>query len=219
MSLTSRVRQFEKDLTRLGHNSALKAFDLMVSEMCSEKGFSRHNGEHYYIHLVDVAQDLLNHGVLYEPCIIAALLHDYMEDVKGVTFKTVEFMFNSEVANIVDLLTKRGHLDYKEEDNMKNYLFDIGNNVWASLIKTSDRKHNFSTLKDATIEKRMKQAVETETHFIPAFREWRERYPRYINFFLSASKSIKPHLDSIKELHDLHVKYNLLQENFNTLKG
>ncbi|MNE75779.1 hypothetical protein D3C80_1719690 [compost metagenome] len=82
---------------------------------------------------------------------------------------------------------------------MTEYLNGISRFVWTALIKTSDRKHNFSTLRDATPEKRMKQAIETETYFIPRFKEWRKQYPRYAPYFFGAKTSIEPHLWAIKE--------------------
>jgi GTP pyrophosphokinase len=197
----SRELLLEQQLSVLGFNDALRALDLMRKEMCAEKGFTRHNGEHYYYHLVDVTQDLINHGVRYEPCIVAALLHDYMEDVAGVTFRMIETLFGTEVAQYVYLLSKNPEIDYHNKENMIGYLQDIGDYLWTALIKTSDRKHNFSQLKDASFEKRMKQAIETETYFIPAFKEWRNKFPRYAPYFFGAKTSIEPHLWAIKEYH------------------
>lgn len=195
----SRELLLEQQLSILGFDDALRALDLMRKEMCAEKGFTRHNGEHYYYHLVDVTQDLINHGIRYEPCIVAALLHDYMEDVEGVTYRMIETLFDSEIALYVEMLSKNPEKDYKDNVTMRTYLNNIGFSVWTSLIKTSDRKHNFSQLKDATLEKRMKQAIETETYFIPAFKEWRNKFPRYAPYFFGAKTSIEPHLWAIKE--------------------
>lgn len=195
----SRTLFLEHTLTQKGMHKAIEALDLMKNEMCAAKGFARHNGDNYYFHLVDVAQDLLNHGVMHEACIIAALLHDYQEDVVGVTKKMIGLMFGEEVAIYVDILSKKNWIDYKIPYNMEMYLDDISCFLWTALIKTADRKHNFSTLKDATFEKRMKQAVETETFFIPFFKEMRNKYPRQASFFYGAKTHIMPTLLFIKE--------------------
>jgi (p)ppGpp synthase/HD superfamily hydrolase len=195
----SRVRHLELNLRHLGHRNALRAFDFVVAEMCTEKGFSRHSGAHYYYHCVDVAQDLLNNDITYEPCITAALLHDAEEDIKGVTNKMIAEMFGEEVAIYVGLLTKNQKLDYKIHENMVEYLKGVSKYVWTSLIKTADRKHNFSTLREATFEKRMRQAIETETYYIPAFKDWRNKYPRYSAYFFGAKTAIEPHLWAIKD--------------------
>ncbi|MEK5036260.1 HD domain-containing protein [Paenibacillus sp. FSL R7-0302] len=197
--MSSRVLFLEDYLTKLGLTEALKALDLMKVIMCAENGYKRHNGDHYYYHLVDVAQDLLSHGVRYEPCIVAALLHDYMEDVPGVTFELIERQFGFEVAKYVELLSKNPNVDYSIPSNLLAYLSGIGQHVWTALIKTADRKHNFSTLKDASFEKRMKQALETEQFFIPVFKQWRKAYVRWASYFYGAKTAIEPHLWAIKE--------------------
>lgn len=214
--IESRELLLEEQLSVLGFNNSLRALDLMRKEMCAEKGFTRHNGDHYYYHLVDVTQDLINHGVRHEACIVASLLHDYQEDVPGVTFRMIETLFSSEVALYVYLLSKNPEINYHNEDNLRTYLNFIGDHVWTALIKTSDRKHNFSTLKDATFEKRMKQAIETESYFIPAFKEWRNKFPRYAPYFFGAKTSIEPHLWAIKEyqgeIDKLKSENNLLKQ-------
>lgn len=195
----SRILFLEDYLNKIGFKDALRALDLMKSEMCAEKGFKRHDGSHYYYHLVDVTQDLLNQGIRHEPCIVAALLHDWQEDVDYVSPQMIEAQFGSEVALYVDVLSKKPELDYKDEKVLKAYLALIGENVWTALIKVADRKHNFSTLRDATLAKRMKQAIETETYFIPAFKVWRKKFPRYAAHFYEAKTAIEPHLWAIKE--------------------
>lgn len=195
----SRVRFLEQSLAMLGYTDSLRALDWMIDEMCSEKGFSRHNGTHYYFHLVDTAQDLLNHGIKNQDVITACILHDSVEDVDGITVKMIEDKFGHNVAMMVYLVTKKEFLDYKDAKNMESYLIDILDNVGSCLIKTVDRKHNFSTLQDATAEKKLRQALETEKHFIPFFKECRNKFPRYAGFFFSAKTTIEPHLWEIKE--------------------
>jgi guanosine-3',5'-bis(diphosphate) 3'-pyrophosphohydrolase len=209
----SRVQFLEKNLALLGYWDSLRALDLVVSEMRRENGFSRHNGSHYYYHLVDVTQSLINAGVRYQPAITAALLHDYVEDVEGVSVKLVDQLFGEEVARYVALLTKKPELDYRLPTNMKAYLDGIGEHVWTALIKTSDRKHNFSTLREASFQKRMKQAIETETYFIPAFKEWRNRFPRYAAYFFEAKTAIEPHLWAIKDYQtEIERLQNIIRE-------
>lgn len=195
----SRVRYLEQTLSILGYNDSLRALDFVVKEMCAEKGFKRHDGSHYYYHLSDATQDLLNHGVREQNIITACLLHDAVEDIEWVTIEDIEAEYGIEVATMVDLVTKKKHVDYKQSSNMYIYLDRISLSYGASLIKTADRKHNFSTLKDATKEKKLRQADETERLFIPFFKHCRKLYPRYANYFFSAKTSIEPHLWEIKE--------------------
>ena len=210
----SRVRYLEKCLSILGYTDSLKAMDFIIEEMCAEKGFQRHDGSHYYYHLIDATQDLLNHGIREQNIITACLLHDAVEDIEWVSIKTIEEEYGHEVATMVDLVTKKPNLDYKgREQLMYEYLDKISRNVGASLIKTADRKHNFSTLKDATREKKLRQADETERLFMPFFKYCRKLYPRYANYFFSAKTAIEPHLWEIKE------RYAEVEELERKLKG
>jgi (p)ppGpp synthase/HD superfamily hydrolase len=199
---SSRVRHLEETLSILHFDEALRAFDLVVSEMSAEKGYVRHNGTHYYYHLVDVAQKLLNFGIRDEDIIVAALLHDIVEDVPGYTIDQVSHMFNSRVAHMVNLVTKKPGIDYKIAEHMESYLEEISFHVGASLIKAADRMHNFGTLRDASPEKKLRQALETETFFIPFFKKCRNMYPRYAAFFFEAKTQIEPHLWEIKSHHE-----------------
>ena len=195
----SRVKHLEFCLATLGFNKALKAMDFVIKEMCAEKGFKRHDGSHYYYHLIDATQDLFNHGIKDEDVLTACLLHDTVEDIEEVTIEMIESEFGFEVATMVELVTKKKHVNYKKASNMLIYLDRISKNVGASLIKTADRKHNFSTLKDATREKKIRQATETENLFIPFFKNCRKMYPRYASYFYSAKTAIEPHLWEIQE--------------------
>lgn len=199
----SQLRFLESNLATLGYTDSLRALDWMVEEMCAEKGFQRHNGEHYYYHLVHTTQDLLSHGVRSQSIITACLLHDVVEDVDGVTIRMIQDKFGIEVAEMVKLVTKDKYINYKEdEEAMHYYLSAILRNVGASLIKTSDKKHNFGTLRDATPEKKLRHALEAEKLFIPFFKDCRNQYPRYAGYFYSARTAIEPHLWEIKEHHE-----------------
>ncbi|WP_273854219.1 HD domain-containing protein [Guptibacillus spartinae] len=206
--LSSRTKHLEHTLAVLGFNRlGLKAFDLVIDEMCAEKGFTRHNGTHYYYHLIDVAQKLINEGIDDEEIIAAALLHDLVEDVDKYTIHWVESEFNSNVAHMVGLLTKDPDIDYKrDKEALSLYLNLIFENVGASLIKTADRIHNFGTLKDASVEKKKRYAMETEMYFFPFFKKCRKRYVRYASFWFQAKTEIEPHLREIKERYEQEEK-------------
>lgn len=208
--MESRVRNLEKTLADLGYSDAIRAMDWMMEEMCVEKGFMRHNGTHYYYHLIDAAQDVLNFGIREEAIIVGTLLHDAIEDIPGITARYIENQYGSRVATSVHLVTKQPGIDYKIEEHIKAYLFEILKNRDASVMKTADRKHNFGTLRDATPEKKLRQAIETEKFFIPFFKDCRNKFVRYANYFASAKTTIEPHLWEIKE-HAEEVRMLKLQ--------
>lgn len=200
--VSSRVGHLEHTLSILNFKDALRAFDLVVEEMSAGKGYMRLNGTHYYYHLVDVAQKLLNFGIRDEDIIVAALLHDLVEDVPEFTIDDLSHRFNSRVGYMVNLVTKKRDVDYRIRENMEKYLEDISFHYGAALIKTADRMHNFGTLRDASPEKKMKQALETEELFIPFFKSCRNMYPRYAPIFFEAKTQIEPHLFEIKSHYE-----------------
>lgn len=208
MAKESRVVQLQTDLVRLGFKNSLRALNWMIGTMNADNGYKRHDGRHYYYHLVDGAQDLLNHGVTDEIVITAYILHDYVEDVKGATYEGVKALFGQEVADTVLGVTKKPDINYKKGENLEAYLHAMLPFVRMCLVKTADRKHNFSTLKDATPEKELRQALETEKYFLPFFKEARKRYPEYARYFHSAKTTIMPHLNKIKEHHAFVAEHN-----------
>lgn len=207
MCISSREKFFEQCLSILKWDNALRALDLVREEMSAEKGYVRHNGTHYYYHLIDVAQKLINFGIREEDIIVAALLHDIAEDVPSYTIERVHVEYGEKIATMVDLVTKKDGINYKIKENLVDYLNNISKNYGAALIKTADRMHNFGTLKDAKSEKKIKQAKETKVCFIPFFKVCRNKYPRYAHIFFEAKTSIEPHLWEIEEHYEEIEEY------------
>lgn len=204
---SSRVKHFVNVLEGLNDIQSLRAFELVKSEMCKEKGFSREDDTHYYYHCVDVAQILINFNVLDSDVISAALLHDIVEDVEEYTIEHIESLFNPRVAAIVALVTKKDKVNYKIPANLVFYLHQIEENMWAALIKTADRLHNFNTLRNCPLEKKIRQAKETKLYFFPFFKRCRNRYPQFAHFFFFAKTVIEPHLWEIEEHYKTIQKY------------
>lgn len=186
--------------TLYGINSkAIKALDLVREEMCVAKGFKRDNGTDYYNHCVDVANTLISFEIKDEDVICAALLHDIIEDVEGYSKITIEKMFNSNVARLVMLVTKKEGVNYKQPEAIKEYLKNIVSDMNAAAIKTADRMHNMMTLEEKTFEARHRKALETKTYYLPFFKQCRYMYPRYENLFYAARAEIEPlifHIES-----------------------
>lgn len=220
---STRIRNFEKLISDLGYTEALKAFDLMQEKMSAEAGFVRQGGDPYYYHLVDVAQYLLNSGIRNESVIVSALLHDYIEDVEGANHSLVSTLFGKKVADTVVKVTKEHGVDYKVDlVKMQEYVDGIKENVDSALVKTSDLVHNFGTLGDTPLDKRIRKAKEMENFYLPFLDECAQLYPRHANFFLGAKTTIEPHLKALKD-HVAHVttlerRIKELQEEINKQK-
>lgn len=156
-----------------------------------------------------MTQILYNFGIRDEHILTAALLHDLVEDVPEYTISFIRSEFGEAVATIVELVTKDPKLDYSIPENIKQYLDRIAKHAGAALVKTADRMHNFGTLRAATLEKKKRTVIETETFYIPFFKECRREYPRYANFFFQAKTGIEPYLwllkDTISDLEELEA--------------
>lgn len=152
-----------------GRNSNVyKAFNLVVTEMCKEKGYIRKfDGSDYYTHCLSVAYYFILARIYDQDLICAALLHDIIEDVDGYTFEVLEKLFNTRVATIVKILSKQDNINYKIDKNLNDYLFNISENMDASIIKAADRLHNMLTLEGSSKEYITKKITETENFFIP----------------------------------------------------
>jgi guanosine-3',5'-bis(diphosphate) 3'-pyrophosphohydrolase len=129
-------------------------------------GQKRKTGEDYVTHPVAVAQKLVHLGADDES-IIAALLHDTVEDT-DITLETVAKEFGSDVANLVDGLTKfekhtfegQKELDEKIE-TIRKWMIALKKDLRIAIIKIADRIDNLSSLSIFRPEKRMRIAQET----------------------------------------------------------
>lgn len=201
--LSSRVKFLKMVLSVLGHKKALKALDLMIKEMCKEKGFSRHDGSHYYLHLVDVTMKIFNSGIRDEDILTTAILHDAIEDVDWITYDFIKLEFGKDVADDVLTLTKDPNIDYKKDHQaLLEYLKKCFSKFSTAVVKAADRIHNFNTLGNATGEKQLRVALETEQNFFPLFKFARNEYPEHAAFFYQAKTEIEPHLLKIKESYE-----------------
>lgn len=144
-----------------------KAFDLALE---AHKSMRRKSGEPYIYHPIAVARICAEEIGLGATSIIAALLHDTVEDTE-VTLEDVEGMFGKKVARIIDGLTKiTGFVDNTESiqaENFRKVLLTMADDVRVILIKLADRLHNMRTLDSMTKEKRLKIASETEYLYAP----------------------------------------------------
>lgn len=219
--LSDRTKQLFKELRLLGYENAIFALEIVINEMCAEKGYKRYNGAHYYYHLVDVTQILINMRIKDnkdENLLVASILHDIVEDVPGYTIEKIAEMFNQRVADIVRKLTKEKNVDYTKPENLKKYLRIILEDEDAALIKTADRMNNFATLRYAPFKKKKRQADETEIHFIPFFKEARTIYYKHSAFFFSAKTYIEPLLWEIQAHWKTYLKKEELKRYIKTLE-
>ncbi|OZA94146.1 MAG: bifunctional (p)ppGpp synthetase/guanosine-3',5'-bis(diphosphate) 3'-pyrophosphohydrolase, partial [Rhizobiales bacterium 39-66-18] len=130
----------------------------------------RASGDPYFSHPLEVAA-ILTDLKLDDATIIAALLHDTIEDT-GATKAEIERLFGTQIATLVEGLTKIKKLDLvskqaKQAENLRKLLLAIADDVRVLLVKLADRLHNMRTLKWVPQEKRDRVAQETLDIYAP----------------------------------------------------
>ena len=141
----------------------------------AHKGVRRRSGEPYILHPIAVAKIVVSNIGLGYKSIIAALLHDVVEDT-DYTVDDLKSLFGDKVATIVEGLTKiKTVLDNEDKaaqksmqaENFKRILLTLNDDVRVVLIKLADRLHNCRTIEFMPEHKRDKILSETMFIFIP----------------------------------------------------
>ena len=133
-------------------------------------GQYRQSGEPYISHPLNVTYILAE---LHADCdtLCSGMLHDTLEDTTA-TKKEIEELFNKDVANLVDGVTKLAKMNFssKEEQrfaNTRKIITGITEDVRIIIIKLADRLHNMRTLQHKNVYKQKENATETLEIFVP----------------------------------------------------
>lgn len=141
-------------------------------EMAAEahKTMRRKSGEPYILHPLAVAMICVDEIGLGVRSTICALLHDTVEDT-DITLQDVTREFGSEIAKIVDGLTKISSVmdsnSSQQAENFKKILLTLTDDPRVILIKLADRLHNMRTMDSMKREKQLKISSETVYVFAP----------------------------------------------------
>jgi GTP pyrophosphokinase len=130
----------------------------------------RKSGEPFIFHPLAVAEICVEEIGLGTTSIIAALMHDVVEDT-DIELTDIERMFGKKITRIIDGLTKiRGVFEYgtsQQAENFRKMLFTLSEDVRVILIKLADRLHNMRTLDSMPRNKQLKVANETIYLYAP----------------------------------------------------
>ena len=159
-SLKMKLKKGDKELLRTAFEMAAEAHQTM----------RRKSGEPYIHHPLAVAQICVEEIGLGVRSTICALLHDTVEDT-DVTLEEVEREFGSEIARIIDGLTKISTVvdtnSTQQAENFKKILLTLTDDPRVILIKLADRLHNMRTMDSMKREKQLKIASETVYVYAP----------------------------------------------------
>ncbi len=145
-----------------------KAFELSNE---AHGGQKRKSGEPYIVHPLAVADILFDELGMDMPSVVAALLHDVVEDTT-YELSDIKSLFGDEIALLVDGVTKinRMHITSREEqqaENLRKMLIAMSQDIRVIIIKLADRVHNIRTLQYMQEEKRRLIAKETLEIYAP----------------------------------------------------
>ena len=162
----------------------------------AHEGVRRRSGEPYLLHPIAVAKIVIDEIGLGVKSVVAALLHDVVEDTE-YTVEDMERIFGPKIASMVDGLTKISgvfNADTSEQaEYFRKVLLTLSDDVRVILIKIADRLHNMRTLGSMPLNKQIKITGET--------------------IYLFAPLAYRLGLYSIKsELEDLCMKYRFPQQ-------
>lgn len=143
-----------------------KAFEFAAE---AHKDQKRKTGEPYILHPIAVASIAAKELRLDPNSVIAAFLHDVVEDTP-YTIEDIQDNFGSDVAFLVKVLTKVKKEKYemsKQLDNFKQILNSLQADIRPIMVKLADRLHNMRTLSSMRPDKQMKIAGETDYFYAP----------------------------------------------------
>lgn len=148
-------------------NLIRRAFDFSRK---AHQGQKRKSGEAYFNHAYQTAIKIVQ-WQLDAPTVVAALLHDVVEDA-DIGLEKIEKEFGGEIAFLIDGVTKLGRLKYrtpeeKTAENIRKMILALSRDLRVVLIKLADRLHNMKTLSAIPPQKQKRVALETSEIYAP----------------------------------------------------
>ena len=154
---------FDEDLLRLAFNYCIIAHE----------GKLRKSGVKYYTHPLSVAYILLAEIPLDMEAIIAALLHNVLDESDVYSYEDIKFTFGDNIAAIVDGVTRikfveSQHIGRQDQlDNYRKLLLTLFTDIRIILVKLADRLENMRTLQYISVDSQKKFAQETLDIYSP----------------------------------------------------
>ena len=180
----------------LNMTNTLKALDYAVTK---HDGVTRKKSEIPYIyHPLNMACHALSMGINEDEIIAAILLHDVVEDVKGVTLE--DLPVNEEARELVRLMTKDKSKGSHDPEMLDKYYAGLASNPKAALIKCIDKCNNMTTMSWGLSRKSKFQQIEEVDKYFPKLLKVVKDTPEYNNAAWLLKYQIESMLDIYKRL-------------------
>jgi len=164
-SLLKLPKNFYKTAKKYLSNEDIKKIQKAYSvAFHAHEGQERRDGSKYITHPLAVANILLD--LKMDPdSICASLMHDVLEDC-DVNKKNLNELFGSDVAEIVDGVSKLGKLDItsrsdRDANNLQKMMLAMSKDARVILVKICDRLHNMRTIEHLPRSKQLSKSKET----------------------------------------------------------
>lgn len=160
------LRSIKSEMDNVDRRNIRMAYDLAVQAHSEQR---RKSGEPYILHPIAVARICAEEIGLGPTAVVAALLHDVVEDT-DVTLDDIKVKFGPHIAKMVNGLTKLDsayNAESPQAENFKKVLSTLVEDVRIVLIKMADRLHNMRTLGSMPLHKQLKIAAETSYIYAP----------------------------------------------------
>lgn len=160
------LKSIKSNLTKEDKEMIRQAYEIAVQAHSKQR---RKSGEPYILHPIEVARICTEEIGLGPTAVVAALLHDVVEDT-DVSLDDIKKQFGDKICRLVDGLTKLDssyNSENPQAENFKKVLSTLNSDVRVVLIKMADRLHNMRTLGSMKREKQLKIASETSYIYAP----------------------------------------------------
>jgi guanosine-3',5'-bis(diphosphate) 3'-pyrophosphohydrolase len=167
-------KKFAVILRRISRNSRKAEISVLQKayefSLQAHRNQRRYSGEPYLEHVINVAE-ILADLKMDSTTITAGILHDVVEDT-GIDLSEIEETFGTEVAQLVDGVTKISELRFesreeRQAETFRKMLLSMARDVRVIIIKFADRLHNMRTLEHVPEKKRRLIALETRDVYAP----------------------------------------------------
>jgi len=165
--IIEKLKSYCKTKNKINEKLIIAAYHLAND---AHKNVFRKSGAPYIEHPVQVSE-ILSDLKVDDTTIIAALLHDVVEDTE-ITIEEIEEQFGKQVALIVEGVTKINEikfdsLEHQQTENYRKLVVNMIKDLRVIIIKLADRLHNMRTIEFMTPEKQLQKAKETIEVYAP----------------------------------------------------